>query len=217
MSDPQTDRWPKKHLDFEYFPENLELAKNLQERAGGIENLGAYRQSRIEPLGIFKNILAVERYVTQLYTDVKYNAAQSAMGLCTGVAAEGFLISLNCAPRFYREAEDVGEHPVDKDIITFVKKMGDSIAMNEIDLDLGSGRWTASTDLLMDMLAALNVVAASVIMGAENPVGENPAEQIDVEYSVITGCTLIAAYAMILYQCVKDGVYRGQTLTDIRP
>jgi hypothetical protein len=105
---------------------------------------------------------------------------------------------------------------VDRDIVTFIKKMGDAIAMNEIDLDLGSSRWTTSTDLLMDMLNALTVVTSSIIMGSDDRSSDNGAEKIDIEYNVITGCTLVAAYAMIIYECVKNGSYRGQTLSDVK-
>ena len=216
MGDPQAEGWPGKHLDFESFPENLELARNIQERVGGVKKLDAYREARLGPLDVFKNALAIERYITQLYGDIKYNAAASSMALCNGVAAEAFLISLNSAPSFYKQPEDLEKHPVDRDIVTFVKKMGDSIAMNEVDLDLGTGRWTTSTDLLMDMLTSLDVVSASILMKEETKRGDNGAEKIDIEYNVITGCTLIAAYAMVLYQCIKDGAYRGQVLADIR-
>jgi len=216
MSDPLTGAWTGKHLDFEAFPENLELARNIQERLPAVKSLDAYREARLKPLDVLKNSLAIEQYIAQLYGDIKYNAAASSMGLCVGVATEAFLISLACAPRFYRQPEDLEKHPVDGDIVTFVKKMGDSISMNEIDLDLGSSRWTTSTDLLMDMLTSLNVVSASVILGAENTGSENPATGIDVEYNVITGCTLVAAYALVLYECIKDGTYRGQVLADIK-
>jgi hypothetical protein len=208
--------WSGKHLDFESFPENLELARNIHERVKGVKDLQAYREARLGPTDVFKNAIAVERYVTQLHADIKYNAAESAMGMCVGAAAEAFLISLACARGTYQRPEDLEKHPVDRDVVTFIKKMGDSIAMNEIDLDLGSSRWTTSTDLLMDMLNALTVVTSSIIMGSDDRSSDNGAEKIDIEYNVITGCTLVAAYAMILYQCIKDGSYRGQTLTDIR-
>jgi|GEM_PF-3674297 len=218
MSDPQNPSnraWTGKHLDFEAFPENMELAGNIQERVSAVNKLEVYREGKLTALEICANVLAIERYIVQAYADIKYNAAQSAMGMCNGLASEAFLISLARTPRFYRQPEDLEKHPVDRDIVTFIKKMGDSIAMNEIDLDLGSGRWTTSTDLLMDMLSSLNVVSTSIILEAEDKRSDNGAEKIDMEYNVITGCTLIAAYAMILYQCIKDGAYRGQVLTDL--
>ena len=216
MSEPRDLSWTGKHLDFESFPENLELARNIQERVNGVKRLEDYREGKLTALDICANALAIERYIVQTYADIKYNAARSAMGMCNGLAAEAFLISLARTPRFYRQPEDLEKHPIDRDIVTFIKKMGDSIAMNEIDLDLGSGRWTTSTDLLMDMLTSLNVVSTSVIMEAEDMHSDNGAEKIDMEYNVITGCTLIAAYSMILYQCIKSGTYRGQLLTDLR-
>lgn len=216
MSEPRDLSWTGKHLDFESFPENLELARNIQERVNAVKMLEDYREDKLTTLDICANTLAIERYIVQIYADIKYNAARSAMGMCNGLASEAFLISLARTPRFYRLPEDLEKHPIDRDIVTFIKKMGDSIAMNEIDLDLGSGRWTTSTDLLMDMLTSLNVVSTSVIMEAEDMHSDNGAEKIDMEYNVITGCTLIAAYAMILYQCIKDGTYRGQELADLR-
>jgi hypothetical protein len=205
-----------RHLDFEAYSENMELARNIEARVVTNGVAEPYRSARFEKLKAFQNAMAIERYITGLYSDIKYNAAASAMGLCVGAASEAFLISLACAPRHFREPEDTGSHAVDQDVITFVKKMGDSIAMNQVDLDLGSGRWTDSSDLLMDMLSALNVVSAAILVQVEEAEPENVALKVDMEHNVITGCTLVAAYALILYQCVKDGSYRGQALSDVR-
>ena len=64
----------------------------------------------------------------------------------------GLCVSLMLAPKYYEQEE--GDSDPDK----FVKKMGDSMALNEADIDLGTGRWTTSTDLIMDMLSALERV-----------------------------------------------------------
>jgi hypothetical protein len=201
------------HLDFEAFSENMELARNIDARVVSNGMAEPYRSAGFEKLKAFQNVMAIERYITGLYSDIKYNGAASAMGLCVGAASEAFLISLACAPRYFRK--DAGTHDVDPDVVTFVKKMGDSFAMGQIDLDLGSGRWTDSSDLLMDMLNALNVVSAAILVQAEEAEPADVALMVDMEHNVITGCTLVAAYAMILYQCVKDGSYRGQALSDV--
>ena len=205
-----------RHLDFEAFSENLEMARNIEERVITNKIAEPYRSEGFDRLKSFQNVMAIERYITGLYNDIKFNDAISSEGLCTGIASEAYLISLACAPRYFREPEDVNPHKIDKDVMTFVKKMGDSMAMNEIDLDLGSGRWTVSTDLLMDMLDALNVVSAAILIQVQENDPENVAVKIDMEYNVITGSTLVAAYAMIVYQCVKNGSYRGQTLSDVK-
>ncbi len=205
-----------RHLDFEAFSENMEMARNIEERVITNKIAEPYRSEGFDRLKSFQNIMAIERYITGLYNDIKFNDAISSEGLCTGIASEAYLISLACAPRYFREPEDVNPHKVDKDVMTFVKKMGDSMAMNEIDLDLGSSRWTVSTDLLMDMLNALNVVSAAILIQVQENDPENVAMKVDMEYNVITGSTLVAAYAMIIYQCVKNGSYRGQTLSDVK-
>ena len=205
-----------RHLDFEAFPENLEMAKNIEERVVSNKIADPYRSEGFDRLKAFQNVMAIERYITGLYDDIKFNEALSSEGLCTGIASEAYLISLSCAPRYFREPEDINPHQIDRDVMTFVKKMGDSMAMNEIDLDLGSGRWTVSTDLLMDMLNALNVVSTAILIEIQENDAANLALKVDMEYNVITGCTLVAAYAMIIYQCVKNGSYRGQTLDDVK-
>ncbi|HEY3422770.1 MAG TPA: hypothetical protein VGK13_06385 [Methanocellaceae archaeon] len=205
-----------RHLDFEAFSENLEMARNIEERVVSSKIADPYRSEGFDRLKAFQNVMAIERYITGLYNDIKFNDAISSEGLCTGLASEAYLISLSCAPRYFREPEDINIHPIDKDVMTFVKKMGDAMAMNEIDLDLGSGRWTVSTDLLMDMLNALNVVSTAILIEVQEKDAANLALKVDMEYNVITGCTLVAAYAMIIYQCVKNGSYRGQTLSDVK-
>ncbi len=205
-----------RHLDFEAFSENMEMARNIEERVITNKIADPYSSEGFDRLKAFQNIMAIERYITGLYNDIKFNDAISSEGLCTGIASESYLISLACAPRYFRVPEDVNAHQVDKDVMTFVKKMGDSMAMNEIDLDLGSDRWIVSTDLLMDMLDALNVVSAAIMIQVQENDPENVALKVDMEYNVITGCTLVAAYAMIIYQCVKNGSYRGQTLSDVK-
>lgn len=205
-----------RHLDFEAFPENLEMAKNIEERVVSNKIAEPYRSEGFDRLKAFQNVMAIERYITGLYNDIKFNEALSSEGLCTGIAGEAYLISLSCSPRYFREPEDINPHQIDRDVMTFVKKMGDSMAMNEIDLDLGSGRWTVSTDLLMDMLDALNVVSTAILIEVQEKDTSNLALKVDMEYNVITGCALVAAYAMIIYQCVKNGSYRGQTLSDVK-
>ncbi len=205
-----------RHLDFEAFPENLEMAKNIEERVVSNKIAEPYRSEGFDRLKAFQNVMAIERYITGLYNDIKFNEALSSEGLCTGIASEAYLISLSCSPRYFREPEDINPHQIDRDVMTFVKKMGDSMAMNEIDLDLGSGRWTVSTDLLMDMLDALNVVSTAILIEVQEKDASNLALKVDMEYNVITGCALVAAYAMIIYQCVKNGSYRGQTLSDVK-
>lgn len=215
MSDAQKRMWPERHLDFESFPENLELANNIEARVQGNPKLDAYRGGQIKRSVMILNTLAIERYIVQLYHDVKFKSMESAINACNGIASEAFLISLAGAPGYYSYPEDRGEHPVGHDVVTFVKKMGDSIAMSEVDLDLGTNRWTQSMDLLMDMLSSLNTVSTSIMAEPEVKSDNNGADTLNMEYNVITGTTLIAAYAMIIYQCIKNGSYRGQTLKDI--
>jgi hypothetical protein len=124
------------------------------------------------------------------------------------IATSAFVISRILDPDFYEKSEVMG------DIGKFMSKMGDSIALNEIDVDLGTGRWSTATDLIMDMLSSLSVMTGTLAIEAE---GEQGYIRNDLDFNIITSCTLIAAYALIVYQCAKNGTYRGQVLQDLKP
>jgi hypothetical protein len=200
MSDRKKEPRGKREYDFQAFPENLELARNIEERLGrrGVPEATAQ--------AVIREIADLLRYMTELYEDVRQGNRETAMGDSVGVATSAFVISRLGAPEYYESAAG-------GDVTKFVKKMGDAIAMNEIDLDLGSGRWSSTTDLLMDMLSSASVLAGTIAIEAGDSEGYNPD---DLSYNVLVSCALIAAYALIVYQCAKNGSYRGQALRDLR-
>lgn len=207
---------PARRLDFESFPENLELARNIQERLTGNKKLDLYRNTTLTRLIIFKNTAEIERYIVGLYNDINWGSKESALSGCIGMASEAFLISLVGAQGYYIGVAPEKNYGVDDSIIIFVKKMGDSIAMNEIDLDLGSSRWSTSTDLIMDILNSLSIISTSTVIDIRGKDQYTDLEEADLEYNLMTGSSLIAAYSLILYECIKNGSYRGQTLKDVK-
>jgi hypothetical protein len=154
-----------------------------------------------------REIADLHRYMTELYSDVRAGNADAVMTDSVNIATSAFVVSKILAPGYYEKAEGTG------DTEKFIKKMGDSIALNEIDLDLGTGRWSTTTDLIMDMLSSLSVLTGTLAIEAE---GEEGYIQNDLDYNILTGCSLIAAYALIVYQCAKNGSYRGQVLQDLK-
>jgi hypothetical protein len=187
--------------DFQAFPENIELARNIGQR---LERRGMPTAGGASAV---LEIADMQRYMTELYYDVRSGTPEAVMNDCTGIATSAFVISLILAPVYYKETEGADE------TTKFVKKMGDAIAMNEIDLDLGSGRWSTTTDMIIDMLSALSVLTGTLAIEAD---GEEGYILDDLVFNIITSCSLIAAYAMIIYQCAKNGSYRGQVLQDLK-
>ena len=206
----------EKSPGFKTFSESLDLARRIEDRVVRNGLVEPYRAGGFDRLKAFQNILAIERFITGLYADIRYNAAASSPGLCTGIASEAFLVSLACAPRYYRGNDSLDDSGIDSDVMIFMKKMADAIALNEIDLDLGSGRWTVATDLLMGMLDALNIVSTAILIEVQENDPANIALRVDMENNVITGCSLVAAYSLVLFQCLENGSYRGQVLSDLQ-
>jgi hypothetical protein len=188
-------------LDFQAFPENVELARNIEQRLGRRGMPDADGPSAV------REIADLQRYMTELYSDIRAGTGESVTTDSMNIATSAFVISKILAPGYYEKEE--GALDTDK----FVKKMGDSIAMNEIDLDLGTGRWSTTTDLIMDMLSSLSVLTGTLAIEAE---GEEGYIRNDLDFNVLTGCSLIAAYALIVNQCAKNGSYRGQVLQDLK-
>ena len=189
-----------RQYDFQAFPENVELARNIADRVsrrGVLVGDGA---------AAVREIADALRYVTELYGDVRAGTPEAIMEDCVNIATSAFVISRVLAPEYYEGPEDIG------DPARFIKKMGDAVAMNEIDLDLGTGRWTSAVDLIMDMISVLSVLTGTLAIEAEGGEGYVPD---DLDYNVLTACALMAAYALIVYQCAKNGSYRGQTLRDV--
>jgi len=187
-------------LDFEAFPENLELARNIERRLAlrGIPEANG-------PAAI-REMADLQRYMTELYSDARPGETAAIMSDCVNIATSAYVLSRMLAPKYY-EAEG------DSDPVKFVKKMGDAMAMNEADIDLGTGRWATTADLIMDMLSSLSVFTGTLAIEADSEEGYIPD---DLNYNVLTSCSLIAAYALIVYQCGKNGSYRGQVLEDLR-
>lgn len=201
MSDQHKVASEDRKYDFQAFPENLELARNIEERLGRRSTIEVSAAAQVQ------EIADLQRYMTELYADVRYGNRDAAMRDCINIATSAFIISRANVPEYYEEAP--GDDP-----LKFVKKMGDAIAMNEIDLDLGSNRWTLTADLIIDMLGSINVLTGTLALEIGNVEGYNPD---DLNFNVLTSCGLIAAYAQIVYQCAKNGSYRGQILQDMRP
>jgi hypothetical protein len=189
-------------LDFQSFPENAELARNIGQRLSRRGMPAADGPSAV------REIADLNRYMTELYSDVRAADAEAVMTDSVNIATSAFVISGILAPDYYEKAGGAG------DLEKFIKKMGDSIALNEIDLDLGTSRWSTVTDLIMDMLSSLSVLTGTLAIEAESTEGY---VRDDLDFNVITGCSLIAAYALIVYQCAKNGSYRGQVLQDLKP
>jgi hypothetical protein len=187
--------------DFQAFPENTELGRNIEQR------LGRRGMPSADAPAAVREIADIQRYMTELYVDVRTGSGETVMNDSLNIATSAFVVSLILAPDYYEKTEGAG------DSLKFVKKMGDSIAMNEIDLDLGTSRWSTATDLIMDMLSSLSVLTGTLAIEADGEEGYNPD---DLDYNVLTGCSLIAAYALIVYQCAKNGSYRGQVLQDLK-
>lgn len=202
MSGKTDEPGRSRKLDFEAFPENVELARGIEEH---MRRRGA---PAADGAAVVREIADLQRYMAELYADVRIGQSDAAMNDCLNIATSAFVISRALAPGYYSEAEGPG------DPVKFVKKMGDAIAMNEMDLDLGTGRWTTTADLIMDMLTDLSVLTATLAVEAGSEEGYVPD---DLEYNVLTGCSLVAACAQIVYQCAKNGSYRSQVLTDVRP
>ena len=188
-------------MDFQKFPENAELARNIRERAGrrGLP--------RADGASTVREIADLQRYMAELYGDVRAGDREAARADSVNIATSAFVISRLLDPGYYEGTRD-GDEPA-----RFVKKMGDAIAMNEIDLDLGTGRWTTTADLIADMLSALSVLTGTLAIEAESGEGYVPG---DLDFNALVGCALIAAYALIVCQCAKNGSYRGQVLQDLQ-
>ncbi|MGA9141728.1 MAG: hypothetical protein WBZ29_16000 [Methanocella sp.] len=189
-----------KKLDFEAFPENLELARNIGQR---IDRRGMPEANG--PAAI-REMADLQRYMTELYTDARPGEAETVMNDCVNIATSAYVLSRMLAPNYYEDTEG------NDDPGKFVKKMGDAMALNEADLDLGTGRWTTTADLIMDMLLSLSVFTGTLAVEADDEEGYIPD---DLNFNVLTSCSLIAAYALIVYQCAKKGSYRGQILKDL--
>jgi hypothetical protein len=189
-------------LDFEAFPENLELARNIEQRLA--------RTGMPEANGpdAVREMADLQRYMTGLYSDARLRDNEAVMIDCVNIATSAFVLSRMLAPKYYEDEK------ADSDPVKFVKKMGDAMAMNEADIDLGTGRWTTTADLIMDMLSSLSVFTGTLAIEADSDEGYIPD---DLNYNVLTSCSLIAAYALIVYQCAKNGSYRGQMLSDMEP
>lgn len=187
-------------LDFEAFPENVELARNI--------GLRIARRGMPEANGpaALREMADLQRYMTELYSDARPGNAEAVMDDCVNIATSAYVLSRMLAPEYFEQAAGTD------DPAKFVKKMGDAMAMNEADLDLGTGRWAVTTDLLVDMLSALSVFTGTLAIESDHEEGYLPG---DLAYNVLTSCSLIAAYALIVYQCAKKGSYRGQMLEDI--
>jgi hypothetical protein len=189
-------------LDFESFPENLELARNIGQR---IDTRGMPEANG--PAAI-REMADLQRYMTELYSDARPGNADDVMDDCVNIATSAYMLSHMLAPKYYEETEG------DSDPAKFVKKMGDAMALNEADIDLGTGRWVTTTDLIMDMLSALSVFTGTLAIESDGEEGYIPD---DLNFNVLTSCSLITAYALIVYQCAKNGSYRGQVLADLKP
>lgn len=185
-------------LDFQAFPENIELARNIEER------LASRGMPAANGPAALREMADLQRYMTELYSDSRLHDREAVMSDCVNIATSVYVLSRMLAPKYYVETG------TDSDPVKFVKKMGDSMAMNEADLDLGSGRWTSVTDLIMDMLSSLSVFTGTLAIETGDEEGYIPD---DLNYNVLTSCSLMAAYALIVYQCAKNGSYRGQVLT----
>lgn len=201
MSENRQETPAGREMDFQAFPENMELARNIGQR------LDRRGMPATDGPSAVREIADLHRYMTELYSDVRAGNADAVMTDSVNIATSAFVISRILAPDYYVKAGNAGE------LEQFIKKMGDSIAMNEIDLDLGTGRWSTTTDLIMDMLSSLSVLTGTLAIEAE---GEEGYIHNDLDYNVLTGCSLIAAYALIVYQCAKNGSYRGQVLQDLK-
>jgi hypothetical protein len=201
MSGNRQEASAGRKLDFQAFPENVELARHIEER------LSRRGMPAADGPAAVREIADLQRYMAELYSDVRTGNTDAVMTDSMNIATSAFVVSKILAPGFYEKATGIDDP--DK----FVKKMGDSIAMNEIDLDLGTGRWSTATDLIMDMLSSLSVLTGTLAIEAD---GEEGFIQDDLDFNALTGCSLIAAYALIVYQCAKDGSYRGQVLQDLK-
>jgi hypothetical protein len=201
MSGNRQEAGAGRRYDFQAFPENTDLARNIEQR------LGRRGMPAADGPAAIREIADIQRYITELYADARSGTGEAVMNDSLNIATSAFVVSLILAPEYYEKAEGAG------DSLKFVKKMGDSIAMNEIDLDLGTGRWSTATDLIMDMLSSLSVLTGTLAIEAEGEEGYNPD---DLVYNVLTSCSLLAAYSLIVYQCAKNGSYRGQELQDLK-
>jgi hypothetical protein len=201
MSGDRQESGAGRKYDFQAFPENMELARNIEQR---LERRGMPTAGGASAV---REIADLQRYMTELYGDVRSGTREAVMNDCVNIATSAFVISLILVPDYYTEAEGAS------DTEKFVKKMGDAIAMNEIDLDLGTGRWSTATDLIVDMLSALSVLTGTLAIMVD---GEEGYVLDDLVYNVITSCSLIAAYALVVNQCAKNGSYRGQVLQDLK-
>jgi|AGTN01.2.fsa_nt_gi hypothetical protein len=202
MSGDRQETGAGRKYDFQAFPENMELARNIEQR------LSRRGMPASDGPSAVREIADLQRYMTELYGDVRSGTREAVERDCVNIATSAFVISHILTPDYYMETEGAA------DPVKFVKKMGDAIAMNEIDVDLGTGRWSVATDLIMDMLSSLSVLTGTLAIEADGEEGYVPS---DLNYNVLTGCSLIAAYALIAYQCAKNGSYRGQVLQDLKP
>jgi hypothetical protein len=196
----QEERAGRKY-DFQAFPENVELARNIEQR------LARRGMPASDGPAAVREIADLQRYMTELYGDVRSGTGEDVMNDCLNIATSAFVVSKILVPDYYEETADAS------DPAKFVKKMGDAIALNEIDLDLDTGRWSTTTDLIMDMLSSLSVLTGTLAIEAEGEAGYVPD---DLDFNVLTSCSLVAAYALIAHQCAKNGSYRGQVLQDLR-
>lgn len=201
MSGKSQEAKAGRKYDFQAFPENVELARQIERQ------LGRRGMPAADAPAAVREIADLQRYMTELYADVRAGTGEAVMNDCLNIATSAFVVSLILAPDYYKETEDAS------DPAKFVKKMGDSIALNEIDLDLGTGRWSTAADLIMDMLSSLSVLTGTLAIEAESEEGY---VQDDMDFNVLTSCSLIAAYALIVSQCAKNGSYRGQVLQDLK-
>lgn len=188
-------------LDFEAFPENRELARNIE------QSLARRGMPEANGPAAIREMADLQRYMTELYNDARPGDLAAVMTDCVNIATSAFVLSHMLAPKYYETGGD-------SDPVKFVKKMGDAMAMNEADIDLGTGRWSTTADLIMDMLSSLSVFTGTLAIEADSDEGYIPD---DLNYNVLTSCSLIAAYALIVYQCAKNGSYRGQALSDLEP
>ncbi|HUL61886.1 MAG TPA: hypothetical protein VLT35_02385 [Methanocella sp.] len=196
--EPEAER----KYDYQAFPENVELARQIERRLSrrGLPEADA-------PAAI-REIADLQRYMTELYADVRAGGREAVVKDCLNIATSAFVVSLILSPDYYRDTEGAS------DPAKFVKKMGDAIALNEIDLDLATGRWSTTADLIVDMLSSLSVLTGTLAIEAE---GEEGYIQADMDFNILTSCSLIAAFAQIVCQCAKNGSYRGQVLQDLKP
>ena len=155
-----------------------------------------------------REIADLQRYMAELGGDVRAGDREAAAIDSVNIATSAYVITRILAPAYYEQRTDLG------DIGKFIRNMGDAIALNEIDIDLGTDRWRTTMDLIVDMISSLSVLTGTLAIEAGSEEGY---VRSDLDFNVLTSCSLIAAYAMIVYQCAKNGSYRGQVLKDMMP